>query len=54
MGAFQFLLGATGVIGFLVNFIGPLTIAPTLILLAMGVGEGLVQMAEAQWAICLL
>ena len=54
VGTFQLLLGASGTIGFLMNYIGPLTIAPTLILLCMGVGQSLVTLAQPQWGICIL
>ena len=47
------LLGMTGVVGVLTNYIGPLTIAPTLMLLSMGVAEDLAHLAAPQWGISL-
>nr|XP_039265264.1 solute carrier family 23 member 1-like [Styela clava] len=50
----QLALGLTGAMGFLLRFIGPLTIAPTLVLLSYGIFETAQQMSSDQWGISLL
>lgn len=50
-GSLQLFLGMTGAIGFLMRFVGPLTIAPTLLLLALGVTSNLIPLLASQWGI---
>ncbi len=52
--ATQFLLGATGMVGFLLRLIGPLTIAPTLIILGLYIGHFILPLCEQQWGITVL
>nr|XP_039258865.1 solute carrier family 23 member 1-like [Styela clava] len=50
----QIALGITGAMGFLLRFIGPLTIAPTLALISYGIFDTVSKLASDQWGIALL
>lgn len=47
----QFLLGITGAMGFLLNYIGPLTVAPTVALVGLSLTDGAIRGARHQWGI---
>nr|XP_018672004.2 solute carrier family 23 member 2-like [Ciona intestinalis] len=48
---FEFLLGATGAVGFLMRFIGPLTIVPTVTLIGLDLFTTAARCAEVQWGV---
>ena len=48
------LLGATGVVGFLLRFIGPVTIAPTITLIGIGFTAAVNTFADKQWGIAMM
>ena len=50
----QIFLGATGLIGFLMSHIGPLTIAPTITLVGLSLFEAAGTFAGAHWGISVL
>ncbi|XP_041368108.1 solute carrier family 23 member 2-like [Gigantopelta aegis] len=47
----QVFLGATGLVGFLLRFIGPLTIAPTVSLIGLSLAPIIIDMCALQWGI---
>ncbi|XP_019400699.1 PREDICTED: solute carrier family 23 member 1-like [Crocodylus porosus] len=51
---FQILVGFSGLIGFLMRFIGPLTIAPTITLVALPLFESAGQEAGEHWGIAVM
>ena len=50
----ELLLGFTGVISVLLNYIGPITIAPVLSLIGLGVMEAAAEKAGQHWSIAAL
>lgn len=50
----QALVGATGVIGFLLKYVGPLTIGPVITLIGISLFSALTKPTEAQWGIAIL
>jgi hypothetical protein len=50
----QVLVGATGVIGYLMNFIGPLTIIPTVSLIGLSLYHGMIRAAAVHWGVACL
>ncbi|XP_062587081.1 solute carrier family 23 member 2-like [Saccostrea cucullata] len=53
-GAFQCLLGATGLVSLLLKFIGPITIVPTLFLSCIFIVRACVKFASVHWGVALL
>ncbi|XP_077965771.1 solute carrier family 23 member 2-like [Styela clava] len=51
--AFQLLIGLTGSMGFLLRYIGPLTIAPTMTMITYGAIDIAVNMCGKQWGIAM-
>lgn len=47
----QILVGFSGIIGFLMRFIGPLTIAPTITLIGLSLFESSAAKAGTHWGI---
>ncbi|XP_076461581.1 solute carrier family 23 member 2-like [Babylonia areolata] len=50
----QVVLGGTGMVGLLLRFIGPVTIAPTIALIGMGFTSAVTDFAEKQWGVAAL
>ena len=50
----QVLLGGTGVVGLLLRFIGPVTIAPTIALIGLGFTSAVTDFAEKHWGVAIL
>ncbi|XP_053407071.1 solute carrier family 23 member 2-like isoform X2 [Mercenaria mercenaria] len=50
----QLVLGCTGMLGVLIQFIGPLTIAPTISLIGLSLTDVAIQFNEFQWGIAFL
>lgn len=50
----QVLIGATGLLGWLLKFIGPLTIVPTITLVGLSLINVSIQFCETQWGIAAL
>ncbi len=50
----QVILGCTGLIGFLLRFIGPLTIAPTISLIGLSLTGVVNDFSKAHWGIAVL
>ena len=53
-GAFQMLVGLTGLIGLLLKFVGPITIVPALTIIALQVYKATTRFAKAQWGVSML
>ncbi|XP_062587082.1 solute carrier family 23 member 2-like [Saccostrea cucullata] len=53
-GTCQFLIGATGLVSFLLKFIGPITIVPTLFLSCVFIVRACVKFASVHWGVALL
>jgi len=53
-GAFHMLVGLTGIVGFLLRFIGPITVVPALTIMALYVYSATVRFASAQWGIAMM
>ena len=53
-GLFEALLGATGFIGFLMRYIGPITIAPTIALIGLSLLTFTAETCEKFWWIAIL
>ena len=49
--ALEIAIGASGIIGLLLRFIGPLTVAPTIILIGLSVAEYAFGLAGKHWGI---
>ena len=52
-GLLHAMLGATGLIGIFLKFIGPITIVPSLILLSFFIVKPLLMFVEVSWPIAL-
>ncbi|XP_071090074.1 solute carrier family 23 member 2-like isoform X3 [Haliotis cracherodii] len=52
--ATQFVLGATGLVGFFLRFIGPLTVAPTITVIGLYIGQFALPLCEQHWGIAFL
>ena len=50
----QMALGLSGVMGILMNYIGPLTVIPTVSLIGLTLFETATTGAQHQWGICVL
>ena len=50
----QVVVGATGLIGILMRFIGPLTVVPTIALIGLSVFPSVVTPAQHQWGVTAL
>ncbi|XP_046558665.1 solute carrier family 23 member 2-like isoform X1 [Haliotis rubra] len=50
----QFVLGATGLIGFFLKFIGPLTVAPTITVIGLYIGQFAIPLCAQHWGIAFL
>ena len=53
-GALHMLVGLTGVAGFLINFIGPVTIVPALTIIGIYIYKATTKFAKTQWGVSLL
>lgn len=53
-GALHTLVGVTGVVGFLLRFVGPVTVVPALTIMALYVYSATVRFARAQWGIAIM
>ncbi|OWF55077.1 solute carrier family 23 member 1-like [Mizuhopecten yessoensis] len=53
-GAVHFLLGATGLVGFLLRFIGPITIVPTILLIGIYMTKAVIKFAQVNWPLSLM
>ena len=51
---FQIVIGLSGVVGILLRFIGPLTIAPTIALIGLSLFQAAADFSSKQWGIALL
>ena len=51
---FEVLLGFTGAVGYLMRFIGPLTIMPTIALIGLDLFGTAARSAQGQWGIAIL
>ena len=51
---FQVLIGLSGVVGVLLRFIGPLTIAPTIALIGLALFGAAADFCAKQWGIAIL
>ncbi|XP_052831621.1 solute carrier family 23 member 2 [Octopus bimaculoides] len=51
VGLLQFLLGATGLVGIVFRYIGPVTITPTLLLIGFYIFKVIVKFSETHWGI---
>lgn len=51
---FQVVIGFTGVIGFLMRFIGPLSIAPTITLIGLALFQSAANSCSTHWGISIL
>lgn len=52
-GVVHALLGFTGLIGFLLKFVGPLTIVPTLVLIFIFIIKPVLKFVEVNWGIAM-
>lgn len=50
-GALHMFVGLTGIVGYLLKFIGPVTVVPALTIMALYVYSATVRFASAQWGI---
>lgn len=48
---FQILIGFTGLVGFLLRFVGPLTIAPTITLVGLALFQAAADFSGIHWGI---
>lgn len=53
VGFLQFLLGATGLVGIVFRYVGPVTITPTLLLIGFYLFKVIVKFSETHWGISL-
>lgn len=53
-GAVHFLIGATGLVGILLRFIGPITIVPTILLIGIYMVKSITKFAQIHWGISLM
>lgn len=53
-GAIHFLIGATGLVGFLLRFVGPITIVPTILLIGLYMTRTAVKFIQVHWGIGIL
>ncbi|KAK3094626.1 hypothetical protein FSP39_004171 [Pinctada imbricata] len=53
-GVIHFLVGATGLVGFLLRFIGPVTIVPTVLLLGIFITKSVAKFAQVDWGVAVL
>ena len=47
----EIVIGATGMVGILLRFIGPLTVAPTIMLMGLAVADTGFELAGKHWGI---
>ena len=50
-GTLHAMMGFTGIMGVLLNYIGPITIVPSMVLLCVVLVDQCISYVEAQWAI---
>ena len=50
----EIVLGLTGVVGFLFQYIGPLTICPTITLIGVSLFTPAADFAEQNWPVCFM
>lgn len=50
-GVIHFLVGATGLVGVLLRFIGPVTIVPTILLIGIYMVTSVTKFAQVHWGI---
>ena len=50
----QLVLGGTGLVGLLLRFIGPMTIAPTIALIGLGFTSVVTDFAQSHWGVAAL
>ena len=50
-GAIHFVVGATGLVGILLRFIGPVTIVPTILLIGIYMVTSVTKFAQVHWGI---
>ena len=53
-GLFEFTVGITGIIGFLMKYIGPLTIAPVVCLIGLSLMDPAFNMAGENWLVAFI
>ncbi|XP_025096150.1 LOW QUALITY PROTEIN: solute carrier family 23 member 1-like [Pomacea canaliculata] len=53
-GAFHFLAGITGMVGFIMRFVGPITIVPSITLIGLLVYKVALRFAQTQWGVAAL
>jgi len=53
-GLLHVFVGLTGIVGFLLRFIGPITVVPALTIMALYVYSATVRFAKAQWGITVM
>lgn len=53
-GFIHFLIGATGFVGLILNFVGPVTIVPTILLIGIYMQRAAVKFVSVHWGIGLL
>ncbi|KAJ8316860.1 hypothetical protein KUTeg_004764 [Tegillarca granosa] len=53
-GAIHFIIGATGLVGVLLRFIGPVTIVPTILLIGIYLMKSVTNFAQYHWGIALM
>ena len=51
---FEVCIGLFGIVGFLMRFIGPITIAPTIILMGMALSSVTAKLCAKQWWIAIM
>ena len=51
---FQVFMGASGLIGFLMRFVGPLTVCPTVALLGIMLYDGAIEPCKHHWGVGVL
>lgn len=54
VGFIHFLIGATGLVGVLLRYIGPVTIVPTILLIGIYIVKPAIAYVEAHWGIAFL
>jgi nucleobase transporter 1/2 len=54
VGVIHMLMGATGLIGVLLRFIGPITVVPTILILGLTVADPILDFCVPNWGIAFL
>ena len=50
----QVFMGSTGIIGFLMNYIGPITLAPSVMVIGLSLYPVAIESSHHQWGVALL